>query len=182
MTTRPTKQNKFPFGMRKFSLQGVSADSPTPSIFFELASLDARIGTEAVLVLKEDREFLNELKQRGPLKLQVNAGAANTTSGPILFMLWWFPPLTNKRPYASYELLFSPLKTEPLEIASRQTHIHLLIVDEFNQVFDVVEFENVYQLERLVEAASKIRPYLTRYDFARARSAFFQEVPEDSFF
>jgi hypothetical protein len=143
-------------------------------------TLDPEIGPEVVLIFTENRGFLNELGQQGPFQLRLNAGAVNTSAGPILFMLWWFPPLVNKRPFAGYELLVNPGRTGLLELASRQTHLQLVILDEKQQVFDVVEFTNTYELGRLVEIASQISPQLDRYDFDRARKAFLQEIPQES--
>ena len=181
MTTAKTKRNKFRFGgKRHFVNEGVLAVQTQADVRFDTTTLDHEIGPEVVLILTENRGFLNQLRQQGPFQLRLNAGAVDTSAGPILFMLWWFPPLINKRPFAGYELLVNPGTTGLLELASRQTHLHLVILDEKQQIFDVVEFDNTYELWRLVEIASQISPQLDGYDFSRARKAFLQEIPQES--
>ena len=181
MSTARTRNNKFRSdGKRHFVNEIGSALEAQEGIRLELITLDREIGAEVVLVLTENRKFLDQLRRRGPLDLRLNAGAVNTSCGPVLFMLWWFAPLINGKPFAGYELLISPETTEGLSLACKQTHLHLVILDERNEIFDVVEFVNVYGLDRLVDIASEIRPKLVGYDFARVRNAFFQEIPQES--
>lgn len=173
--------NKFRFGgKRHFVNEKVAAATFQVGIHFEISTLDPEIGQEVVLVLTENRGFLNQLRQPGPFQLRLNAGAVNTSGGPIIFMLWWFPPLINNRPFAGYELLQNPQYAGLLELASKQTNLHLVILDERQEIFDIVEFENTYELWRLVEIASQIRPKLYSYDFDRARKAFLLEIPQES--
>ena len=175
------KENKFRLGgKRHFVNEGLLPASTQAGVRFVTTTLDPEIGAEVALVLTETREFLNQLRQQGPFQLRLNAGARNTSAGPILFMLWWFPPLVNKRPFAGYELLANPAGPGLLGLASKQTHLHLVILDDKQQIFDVVEFENNYELGRLVEIASQIRPQLDGYDFGHASKAFLQEVPQES--
>jgi hypothetical protein len=101
-------------------------------------------------------------------------------------MLWWFPPILDDMPYALYELLISP-SPQPtisglLEKASRQTHLHLVILDEEQEVFDVVEFENVYGLGNLLNTSREIGATLTGYDFNAAKKAFNKEIPLEYLF
>jgi hypothetical protein len=83
-------------------------------------------------------------------------------------------------PYATYELLISPSPapgiSQVLENASKQSHLHLVIVDEQHRVFDVVEFENVYGLGGLLNAAREIGARLKDYDFEQAKRAFNNET------
>jgi hypothetical protein len=82
----------------------------------------------------------------------------------MIFMMWWFPPIISHKPYASYELLLSPFPltaiSQVLEEASRQTHLHMVILDEKHEVFDVLEFKNVYDLGALLSAAREIGTHL----------------------
>lgn len=183
-TSEGSKRNKFILGGKRHFTKGVWAVPNQAGVHLNTAMLDPEIGPEVAVFLSENRGFLNQLRQQGPFQLRLNAGAVNTSAGPVLFMLWWFPPLINKRPFAGYELLISPDQgdagTELLEQASRQTHLHLVILDEKQEIFDVVEFENNYDLGRLAALASEIRPQLVGYDFNRARKAFLQEIPQES--
>ena len=137
------------------------------------------IGPEAVLILREERKFMSELREFGPLTLNIKSGAVRTIAGPVIFMMWWFPPIVSHAPYAGYELLLSPFPPtgipQVFEDASRQTHLHMVILDENHEVFDVLEFKNVYDLGALLSAAHEIGTHLQSYDFDKAKQAFFHE-------
>jgi hypothetical protein len=115
------------------------------------------------------------------LTLMPESGAVRTSAGPMIFMIWWFPPIVSHTPYASYELLLSPFPppgiSQVMEEASRQTHLHMVILDENHEVFDVVEFENVYDLGALLSSAREIGTHLESYNFDEAKQAFFDEFP-----
>src|SRR5579863_412968 len=103
---------------------------------------------ESVFLLREERAFVERLRSFGPFELHIASGVANTLCGPMGFLLCWFPPIMPNCPYASYEVLVSPepghFSNSVVREAAQQTHIHLIILDENNETFDVVEFENVY--------------------------------------
>lgn len=159
---------------------------PTPAPFgvhLNTLTLAPEIGPEAALILREERKFLSELREFGPFTLNIKSGAVRTSTGPILFMIWWLPPIVANVPYASYELLLSPSPptwiSQILTEVSRQTHLHLVILDEKHEVFDVVEFENVYDLGGLLNAAREIDINIENYDFECTKQAFFREFPLD---
>jgi hypothetical protein len=43
------------------------------------------------------------------LSLNLKAGIAATAYGPVLFLIWWIPPIVNGRPSALYEQVMNPL-------------------------------------------------------------------------
>jgi hypothetical protein len=179
----PIINNKFAFqGKRHFS----KGDWQIPNglgIHFNVATLQAEVGPEVILIFSEIRTFLIELRNQGPYQLRLNSGIMNTSAGPIIFLLWWFPPLIEGRPFAGYELLISPKSgpfgTDLLNQADLQTHLHLVILDECQEVFAVVEFENTYGLGQLVAATEKVNPLPTGYDFFKAKEAFLREIPQE---
>ena len=136
------------------------------------------------MILRESRTFLTELRKQGPYQLRLNAGIVKTSAGPIIFLLWWFPPQIDGKPFAGYELLISPKPgpsgTDLLRRAALQTHLHLVILDEHQEVFAVLEFENTYGFGPLVAATGKIDPLPAAYDFVRAKEAFLREIPQES--
>lgn len=94
-----------------------------------------------------------------------------------------FGPTVSGAPYAAYELLI-PLSPQPglsqvLEDGSRQTHLHLVILDEEHEILDVVEFQNVYGLDGLLNAAREIGDQVRDYDFEQAKQAFNREYTLD---
>src|SRR5450631_1858779 len=69
---------------------------------FEKTTLDEEIGPEVVLMLTDPTAFAHELK-RERFALRLKSGVAQTSVGPVLFLLWWIPPVTNGKPFALYE-------------------------------------------------------------------------------
>lgn len=178
------KNNKFAFhGKRNFT----KGDWQIPSAFgvhFNVGTLQPEVGPEVILLLSERRAFLTELRNQGSYQLRLNSGIVKTSAGPIIFLLWWFPPLIDGNPFAGYELLISP-KPGPsgvdlLTQVASQTHLHLVILDEHQDVFGVVEFENTYGLGGLVTAAKKTGSLPTGYDFFKAKEAFLREISQES--
>jgi len=178
--------NAFPKG-RKWNFCFDNLNYPAPvGIHFSYATLMQELGQETVLILREERQFMTGLRKHGPFVLNIKSGAVRTSAGPIVFMLWWFPPMIDDMPYALYELLISPSPpptiSDLLQKASRQTHLHLVMLDEEQEVFDVVEFENVYGLGNLLEASREIGATLTGYDFEAAKKAFNKEISLETLF
>jgi hypothetical protein len=176
--------NTFPKG-QTWHFECADWTTAAPSgVHLNTLTLIPEVGPEAVLILREERKFLNELRELGPFTLNIKSGAVRTTAGPIIFMIWWFPPIVSHTPYASYELLLSPLPTpgisQVIEEASHQTHLHMVILDENHEVIDVGEFENVYDLGALLSAAREIGTHLESYDFDKAKQAFFHEFSMES--
>jgi hypothetical protein len=58
----------------------------------------------------------------------------------------------------------------------------LVILDEEQEVFDVVEFENVYGLGNLLNTSREIGATLAGYDFNAAKKAFNKEIPLEYLF
>src|SRR5260370_28650377 len=114
----------------------------------------------------------------------LKGGTSRTSAGPVLFMIWWFPPLINNSPFAAYELLTSPEPSptgrQLLATASRQSHLHLVILDEHEDILDVVEFENKYGLDRLEIIGAVVAKDLILYDFVLARCSVIQELSTES--
>lgn len=178
------RNNAFPKGQ---TWHFECANWPTPAPFgvhLNTLTLMSEIGPETVLILREERKFVTELREHGPFSLNIKSGAVRTSAGPVVFMVWWFAPRVGSAPYAAYELLLplSPLPgiSQALDDGSRQTHLHLVILDEHHEIFDVVEFKNVYGLGGLLNAAREIGAQVEDYDFDQAKQAFNREFTLDA--
>ncbi len=179
------KNNHFAFQEKRHFTTGNDWQIPAGfGIHFNIATFQPEVGPEVILILRESRTFLTELRKQEPYQLRLNAGIVKTSAGPIVFLLWWFPPLIDGKPFAGYELLVSPKPgpsgTDLLKRAALQTHLHLVILDEHQEVFAVLEFDNAYGFGPLVAATEKIDPLPAGYDFVRAKEAFLREIPQDS--
>ena len=173
------RNNAFPKGQTWHFEYADWLNAAPSGVHLNTLTLMPEVGPEAVLILREERKFMSELREFGPFTLNIKSGAVRTSAGPMIFMIWWFPPIVSDTPYASYELLLSPFPptgiSQVIEEASRQTHLHMVILDENHEVFDVVEFKNVYDLGALLSAAREIGTHLESYDFDKAKQAFFHE-------
>lgn len=182
--TNHVKNNGFASAGKIHFTKGLWSIPHALGIHFNTVTLAPEVGPEVALILKESAQFVDQIRTQGPLRLMLKGGAVRTSAWPVLFMIWWFPPLINNSPFAAYELLTSPESSptgrELLAAASRQTHLHLVILDEHEKILDVVEFENKYGLDRLVIIGAEIAKDLVKYDFARAGAAFFQEISQEA--
>jgi hypothetical protein len=115
--------------------------------------LDAEVGAETALLLVDQTDFAYQLAERTPFELRLKFGAVRTKAGPLVFLLWWVPPLTDGMPFALYEHLLNP--TEPgvlkmLQRVSRQTHLHVLLIGPGQKLLDCYEFENTFHFDSLI--------------------------------
>lgn len=177
------RDNKFRSRDKRHFIKGEWHVPSAFGVHFNVATLEAEVGPEVILLLHESRSFLTALRSQGPYQLRLNSGITSTSAGPIIFMLWWFPPLIKGKPFAGYELLTSP-KTGPsgtdlLNQAASQSHLHLVMLDDHQEIFGVVEFKNTYDFGRLVTAAEEVGA-LPGYNFLRAKEAFLREIPQES--
>jgi hypothetical protein len=149
-----TFDNRFRHGKCHFELTGTTpAAAGMSGIRFEKVTLDEAIGPEIVVRLTDLTPFAHELKRSERFELRLKAGAAQTKVGPVLFLLWWIPPVTNGKPFALYEQILNPTHVGVLEILrqiTRQTHLHLILVGPGPELLDVYEFESTFGLEKLI--------------------------------
>jgi hypothetical protein len=168
--------NRFRHGKAHFEFSGdVPLASAISGMRLESAVLDPEIGMETVLILTETTPFADKLKERQRFDLQLTPGAARTSLGPVMFLLWWMPPVTNDKPFALYEQILNP--THPgvlagLRKAAKQTHLHLLFVGPGGKLLDVYEFENVFQFDRLVPICERACEDHAGMDFAAAKKEY----------
>jgi len=116
--------------------QGVGA-------LFEKIELDKRIGPEDVVLLIDPRP--EELLARRTLIIELKAGIASTNFGPVLFLVWWIPPITKGKPFAFYEQLMNPLHADTSVVLARvadQTYLHIVLLNADGEVQTVFEYQN----------------------------------------
>jgi hypothetical protein len=120
--------------------------------FFQTV-LDPAVGTEVVLLLVDQTDFAHQLANRNPFELRLKTGAVHTSVGPLTFLLWWIPPVTDGMPFALYEHLLNPTEHGACEMVRRlsaQTHLHVLLVGPGQKLLDCYEFENTFECDALL--------------------------------
>jgi hypothetical protein len=120
--------------------------------FFQTV-LDPDVGAEVVLFLVDQTDFAHQLAHRSPFELHLKTGAVRTSLGPLTFLLWWVPPLSDGMPFALYEHLLNPTERSVFETVrklSAQTHLHVLLVGPGQELLDCYEFENTFNCDALL--------------------------------
>ena len=150
-------------------------------VLFEEVTLDERIGPEAVALLIDPKPA--ELLAKVRVTLNLKAGIAATAYGPVLFLIWWIPPVVNGRPVALYEQVMNPLYSKTSEVLRRvadQTHLHVLVVDVTGQVLNLFEYQNTFGFDRIRSAADGARVAWSGADnFPLAEQAYEQQYDID---
>lgn len=150
-------------------------------VLFEEVTLDERIGPEAVALLIEPEP--DELLAKRTLDLNLKAGIAATAYGPILFLIWWIPPIVNGRPVAFYEQVMNPLYPNTSEVLRRlaeQAHLHVVVTDGTGQVVTVFEYKNTFGFVGIRAGADGARvAWRGPGDFVRAKDAYQQQYEID---
>jgi hypothetical protein len=90
---------------------------PGSGVLFEEVTLDPRIGPEAVALLIDPAA--DEMVLKGTLDLNLKTGIVATSYGPVLFLIWWIPPIENGHPIAFYEQVMNPLYPNTSEVLRR---------------------------------------------------------------
>ena len=170
-----TFDNRFRHGKWHFELVGTSpATAGMSGARFEKATLNEEIGPEIVVMLTDLTPFAYELK-REPFALRLKSGAVQTSVGPVLFLLWWIPPVTNGKPFALYEQILNPTQTGVLGMLrqiARQTHLHLLLIGPGQALLDVYEFESTFGLEKLISVSECACREYGGMDFTAAKEEY----------
>ncbi len=171
-----TFNNKLRHGKRHFDLAGLDPQLVgATGARFERAVLDPEVGPEIVLLLIDSTPFAYELHKRTPFELRLKLGVARTSAGPIAFLLWWIPPITNGKPFALYEHMLNPSYPKALEglrQIAHQTHFHVILLGPGQELLAVYEFGSTFGLENLIPFAEKACKENSAVDFAAAQQEY----------
>lgn len=153
-------------------------------VLFEEVTLDERIGPEAVALLIEPEP--DELLAKRTLDLNLKAGIAATDYGPVLFLIWWIPPIVKGRPVAFSEQVMNPLYPNTSEVLRRvaeQTHLHVVVSDSTGQVVTVFEYPNTFGFVGIRAAVDGARvAWHGPGNFAAAKGAYEQQYEINDIF
>jgi serine/threonine protein kinase len=142
--------------------------------------------TEIVLSLIDKTPFIYELARLRPFTLNHKSILYQTSHGFLVCELFYFlHPNDPKQMFAGFESyinLFNPsLLTIHLQL-SRQSHWHLFLINADNEVVDLFEFENCYDLEDTLNLAIKLTRNAPRGDFMKAKQEFMDTFTMEDLF
>lgn len=170
-------RNKLPPERRDWSGIVFNGLPPGSGVLFEEVTLDKSVGPECVALVVESEP--DELLRRPELTFNLKTGIADTSYGPVLFLIWWIPSARDRRPIAFYEQVMNPLNPKTSMILHRladQTHLHMLVLDSKGQVQNLFEYKNTFDFDKLLEAVARPRAVRPESDdFRLARKAYEQE-------
>jgi hypothetical protein len=145
-------------------------------IYSIYGAIDKSIGTEVILYIRDETDFIYDVADLRPFELFLKTGLLNTEFGPLLFLLFYIPdPADNTKAYAIYDIHLNPLEPEHLSMfydLSRQTHWHLFLIDGENEQAGFFEFENNYGLYQDLQTAEETCKELIPIDFMKAKEIF----------
>ena len=140
--------------------------------------LDPNIGSETVLFIVDYTPFAHEIAQLKPFKLNINPGLVFCSTGPILFLLFTLPqPLEHGHPFAVFEITLNPNDSEmmqPFWNLAKQSHWHVFVIGPNNEELNWFEFENIFNLEAILESFDRAASKHPCTDFDVAKSEFLQ--------
>ena len=149
---------------------------PDSGIIPAPATVDPRFGIEMTLIMFDKTPFIHEIAQTNPFQLRLKTGVANTTFGPVGFLLFYVPdPMRPLQPVILMDYHIDPTNSQklaPWRRLASQSHWHLVLIDSGPRVVDLLEFENVFGLDSAVDGMAEVcRPYPMK-DFAQAKKEF----------
>jgi hypothetical protein len=144
-----------------------SAILPMPAV------LEDEIGTEMVLLLVDKTPFIHQLARLRPFDLHLKTGLVQTSHGPLMFLLFYFPtPSQPQTPFMMLDYHVNPFDPAALSMwrdLARQTHWHLLLADGEGEVYGLFEFGNVYGLGEALDQVGKVCDGMAHGDFLTAK-------------
>lgn len=144
-------------------------------------TLDESVGPEVVLLITEPSIRLEEFEERGITSLYLKSGLANTSFGPVCWLLFDFPsPATGQR--TTYECVVNPKDDMHLNLFRRlaeQDYWHVVMADDRGTVHNCFEFPNAYGLSETVKSAEEICLSKDVSDFLAAKAEYQSRLTVD---
>lgn len=170
----------------KFHQLAKSSFIPERDGITPLISTNANGDSEVVLAMIDRTPFVYELAAVKPFTLKLKSILYQTSHGFLVCSFFYVPNPTNpKRMFAGFETyinLFNPhIVTTNLQLA-RQTHWHLFLIDSDNEVVDLFEFQNCFDLEDTINRAIKITRNSSHGNFMMAKEEFMNTFSMDDLF
>ena len=99
--------------------------------------------------------FIRDLAKVRPFDLRLQTGLVRTGSGPLMYLLFYVPdPRRSGVPFCAIDVHANPLDVQIMQIwrdLDRQSHWHLILVGANDELVDVFEFENFFDLDQTIE-------------------------------
>jgi len=90
--------NHWPDGLEHFEWPAGEEPLGTRGPRLETGTLGLQVGSEVIAVILEATDFANDPKKCFSFQVGTNFGIAPIDAGPVVFLLWWVPPVVNGIP------------------------------------------------------------------------------------
>ena len=169
--------NKCTFGKANFGTHIVSkANEDYNGIYTVYASLDKSIGTEVILYIRDETDFIYDIAKVRPFELYMKSGIVRTEYGPLLILLFYIPdPRFEGRPFTMFDIHLNPFEPQHLGMfydLSRQSHWHLFLLNKENEQAEFFEFDNTYGLYEALQTVEDACRGMKSIDFWKAKEKF----------
>lgn len=121
-------------------------------------TLSKVIDEEIVLVLIDDTDFIDTISNTTPFNFYFKSLVVSTSGGPVAVFVFYVSMNKYSRPIYIHDISFNPTITQnyqPWLDISKQTHVHLLLVNKFEMTVNLFEFVNNFEFDVAVEVIQK---------------------------
>jgi hypothetical protein len=146
-------------------------------IYYLTLTLDKNVGEEVVLVIYDQTDFIYELRDLKPFNFYMNSVLVKTNYGHVFsFIFWVTQPKNEKEAFAVFDKpvdISIQQQIHPWQKIANQTHLHLLLVNKGHEVVGFYEFDNLFGIEKAVDAILSLDA-TRNYDFEKAEKEYFE--------
>lgn len=139
-------------------------------------TVDPAIGEEVCLLFKDDPGYAEQYSSVGPITMLAHTGAVNTPHGAVAFIVWQIAAASPCECFI--ETFFNPATSGPLIAeAAAQTHLKLIVLNNHtSEVTAFVDYENVFELGKLVEIIQQVDAPASGHDFHLATNHILENI------
>lgn len=138
--------------------------------------LDPSFGSQITLILVDQTDFIYELGKINPFALYLQTGYVKTKYGPLLFLLFFIPNLTQpNKPFYMHDEYVNSLDPTMMAIwkdLSRQKYWHLFLIDKHREQVRFFEFINEYELSEALDISYENSKNEVCIDFKLVKQEF----------
>ena len=170
-------QNKWILGKAYFEFISIPNDFNSYNGIFTLnATLDKSIGTEVLLFIRDETDFIYDIAKVKPLKLLIKWGLFSTKYGPVMSLLFYIPDFRYKdRPFVMFDMHLNPVDHKfliPYYNLSQQAYWHLFLLNNNNEQIEFFEFKNTFNLYHALYIVEGVCKDMKSIDFLKAQEEF----------
>ena len=174
------KENRWLHGTRDFVFPALSANlKGRHGCNLHRMMFDTAIGEEVCAVYMEEPAFVDQFSKVQPFNLIAHAGLARTPHGIVAFIVWQIAARSPQE--VMVEQYLNPQNIGTIRLvasAANQTHFKLIVINnDTAETAAFVDFENVFEFDRLVSEMALAIGHEAEGDFAAASRHVMENIP-----